>query len=171
MYKRQLKKAFRAKYDKAKSLRTAQLHIKKLLKTAQKLGHRGVQHLSKPELHRMIRSGKARPRLGWVDWAKKCQELETNPNPRCHDGAHKKLSISEMRHAILCKSTKQEVCDRASGSGIATAGKGNMSSLRRFSRSWLSIFAFNSKVHPSSLALRPPAKELKDHETVLTCDL
>ena len=59
-----LKKAFRAKYDKAKSLRTAQLHIKKLRKTAQKLEHRGVQHLSKPELQRMIRSGKARPRLG-----------------------------------------------------------------------------------------------------------
>ena len=118
-----LKKAFRAKYDKAKSLRTAQLHIKKLRKTAQKLEHRGVQHLSKPELQRMIRSGKARPRLGWLDWAKKCQQLEINPNPRCRDGAHKKLSISEMRHAILCKSTKQEVCDRASGSGIATAGK------------------------------------------------
>ena len=57
------------------------------------------------------------------DWAKKCQELEITPNPRCHDGANKKLSISEMRRAILCKSTKQEVCKCASGSGIATVGK------------------------------------------------
>ena len=116
-------KAFRALYAKAKSLRTAQRHVKHLRKTAQKLGHRGVQQLSKPELHRVIRSGKARPRLGWLHWAKKCQDLGINPNPRCLAGAHKKLSISEMRRAILCKSTKQEVCKCASGNGIATVGK------------------------------------------------
>jgi hypothetical protein len=115
--------AFRAIYDKAKALRTTKLHNKKLRKTAQKLGYRGVKHLSKPELHRKIRSGKERPRLRWSDWAKKCKDLGINPNPRCHKGAHKKLSIPEMRRAILCKSTKKEVCDLGSGGGIATSGK------------------------------------------------
>ena len=118
--------AFRAISEKAKALRTTRLDNKNLRKTAQKLGYRGVKQLSKPDLHRKIRSGKERPRLRWSDWAEKCKNLGINANPRCRNGARKKMSVPEMRRAIMHKSPKIEVCDIASRGAIATSEKQNM---------------------------------------------
>ena len=115
--------AFRAISEKAKVLRTTRLDNKNLRKTAQKLGYRGVKQLSKPDLHRKIRSGKERPRLRWSDWAEKCKKLGINANPRCQNDARKKMSVPEMRRALLHKSPKIELCDIASRGAIATSGK------------------------------------------------
>ena len=115
--------AFRAISAKAKTLRTTKLYLPKLEKTARKLGYRGVRQLSKVELHRKMRLGKERLRLRWSDWAEKCKSLGINPNPRRPDAKRIKMSIPNMRRAVLQKSPKIEVCDIASRGGIATSGK------------------------------------------------
>jgi hypothetical protein len=79
--------------------------------------------LSKPDLYRKIRSGKERPRLRWSDWAEKCKKLGINANPRCQNDSRKKMSVPEMRRALLHKSPKIELCAIASRGAIATSGK------------------------------------------------
>ena len=118
-----LEQSFRDLSAKAKSLRTAKLDFKTLQKTVHKLGYRHVKQMSKPDLLRKVRGGKERPRLLWSEWAAKCKKLGINANPRGQHGSRRKMTVPEMRRAILDTTLKKEVCDIASRGSIATSGK------------------------------------------------
>ena len=118
-----LKNAFHATSAKAKKLRAGVGDSEKVRKEALRLGYSGVKNYSKTELLRKIRCGKKQPKLRWSNWAQKCRDIGVQPNPRSEGGGRAKMSIPEMRRAILEKSTKQDICDVCARGSITVTGK------------------------------------------------
>ena len=119
-----LRRSFSELADKARKVRKNRNDEAQVRKMAWKLGHRYVDKKPVAEVLKLIRSGRPRAKMTWIDWSKRCQSkgipaYSTNPA----DGTGRRLSIAEMRFSLLHKSSKEEVIDVATRGEISTSGK------------------------------------------------